>query len=429
MNRISVVLCLCAVWLIVLPYGIVDALDLADVKHHWSQPYVAPLVARNVIGGYPDGRFYPDNYLTRVEWVKMLVSALDVAPLVDVADRTWPQFADVPSTHWGRPYVEAAWELGWVQGVGAAVFGPDRQISRAEAVTMLMRVLDETGGGAPGERRFTDDAAIPGWARPSVYTGLALGFLQGYADGSFRPLHPITRGEAAAILYRVLTARAGLYDLKGIIVKPPVVTESVQISVELDGGGVAEIAVPAHAYVIRNGQQIPPDQLGVFDQVALILANGAAAWVEAWSASASGMLVEPIGTNRQVRIRNDYEEQSYSLWPGAVVFRNGAPAKLEHIQPGDKVYLILDHNERVRGIDAVRPDVEGRIWGRYQSPSGEVRLRIGQRYTGSRWFTLSERAILYVDGDLASWKDLRLGDTVTAARDARGVVIYLESFR
>ena len=87
----------------------------------------------SLVGGYADGTFRPDDPITRAEFVTILTRF----PHNDIG--TEHTFADVPETHWAYNAVQTAAAQGWISA--ADNFRPDDSITRAEAVTMLNRVL------------------------------------------------------------------------------------------------------------------------------------------------------------------------------------------------------------------------------------------------------------------------------------------------
>ncbi|MDR0294238.1 MAG: S-layer homology domain-containing protein [Oscillospiraceae bacterium] len=117
---------------------------------------VDTLASLGVIAGYPDGRFYPDHPITRAEFVSIAVRFTketlgNLPPTV---------FTDVPKTHWAYGYIVTAESYGWIHGVGGGHFEPDRHINRAEAVTLVNRML----------RRNPDKAYIDSHSGLVIYT-------------------------------------------------------------------------------------------------------------------------------------------------------------------------------------------------------------------------------------------------------------------
>ncbi|MDN5344483.1 MAG: hypothetical protein PWQ18_594 [Clostridia bacterium] len=94
---------------------------------------------------------------------------------------------------------------GYPQPDGTVTFEAGRPVSRVEMAALLVRTLEgRTGTVSPAELRFADAGSIPGWARASVGAAVAKGIVAGYPDNTFRAEKPVTRAEAATMILRLL---------------------------------------------------------------------------------------------------------------------------------------------------------------------------------------------------------------------------------
>lgn len=99
---------------------------------------------------------------------------------------------------------------GYLQPDGTATFEAGRSVTRAELAVLVARILEkELGTVAPAELKFTDAARIPAWARSGIGVAVAKGIVTGYPDGTFRAERPVTRAEAATVVLRLLDALGG----------------------------------------------------------------------------------------------------------------------------------------------------------------------------------------------------------------------------
>ncbi|HHX14358.1 MAG TPA: hypothetical protein GX726_05335 [Clostridiales bacterium] len=108
-------------------------------------------------------------------------------------------FSDT-SSHWAKDYIAAAVEQKIAGGMGNNQFRPDAAITREQITLMLCNAV--RGDGSQMALNFTDGAAISSWARDSVAFALSRGWVSGYGDGSFGPGRSATRGEVCAMLSR-----------------------------------------------------------------------------------------------------------------------------------------------------------------------------------------------------------------------------------
>ena len=104
----------------------------------WYAKAVNTLASIGFLSGYPDGSFRAEGSITRAEFVTIIVRVAEETYI----DYEAAQFNDVSVEHWAYPYINTAVSYGWIQGYGGGRFAPDRLITRAEAVTILNRVLE-----------------------------------------------------------------------------------------------------------------------------------------------------------------------------------------------------------------------------------------------------------------------------------------------
>lgn len=101
---------------------------------------ISRLVAFGIIEGYPDGTFKPANEVTRAEFAKILIEALGIGNATKAATGN-TKFSDVPAYHWASGYVNVASGQGLIKGYNDGTFQPEKKVSYAEALTMLVRAL------------------------------------------------------------------------------------------------------------------------------------------------------------------------------------------------------------------------------------------------------------------------------------------------
>ena len=147
------------------------------------------------MNGYADGTFRPDATITRAETCQLLTGLL-----VEKSGGTDNAFTDVPDGAWYTGAVDEMTGFALVNGYEDGTFRPQQTITRAEFVTILSRFTHTDIGT---DMRFADVPATH-WAYDAVQTALAQGWVSGYPDGTFRPDATISRAEAVTILNRVL---------------------------------------------------------------------------------------------------------------------------------------------------------------------------------------------------------------------------------
>ncbi|WP_261303807.1 S-layer homology domain-containing protein [Paenibacillus andongensis] len=112
-------------------------------------------------------------------------------------------FSDVPATHWAWQDIRLAKMSGLIQGISSERFAPDQIMTREQMSVLLSRALKLTSqaGGGAAAKGFTDVPA-GSWSAEAIAAMSSNGLVDGYADGTFRPSASLTRGEMAALLSR-----------------------------------------------------------------------------------------------------------------------------------------------------------------------------------------------------------------------------------
>lgn len=114
-------------------------------------------------------------------------------------------FSDVNSDDWYADYIETALKNGWVQGDGA-ILAPNRSITREEAAKIIVSAYQQKLGEIESheENAFSDCNDISPWAKEYVNKALSAGLINGMGDGTFMPRDNAKREQAMVLIYRLL---------------------------------------------------------------------------------------------------------------------------------------------------------------------------------------------------------------------------------
>ena len=164
-----------------------------DIQGHWAQNTINKWVDKGDISGYPDGTFRPNNMITRAEFVVLVNNAMGYTK------SGYAYFSDVPSHYWGKNAIQTGVAAGYISGDGNGIFRPNDPVTRQEAAAMISRILDLKQNESRAYR-YTDSYAISNWAKGVVGAVSDAGIMAGYPDGSFGPNRVLTRAEAVLAL-------------------------------------------------------------------------------------------------------------------------------------------------------------------------------------------------------------------------------------
>ncbi|REE90655.1 S-layer family protein [Paenibacillus taihuensis] len=173
-------------------------LSLKDVAGHWAETNIKRAINSGIVAGYPDGTFAPNRTVTRAEFAVMLMNTLK--PISEGVTFDFTDKTQIGS--WAQQAVAQAVQAGIVHGYKDGSFRPNAEITRAEIVAMIANALklNTTSVRATG---FADDKNIPSWVRGAVTEVRELGLIEGKNNNIFDPAGDATRAEAVTILLRM----------------------------------------------------------------------------------------------------------------------------------------------------------------------------------------------------------------------------------
>lgn len=181
----------------------------SDTKNHWATEYIDFLYNTGLTKGTIDettGKVYykPDNNITRAEFAVMLARYLNLdISYESTGSVSFTDTAQIPE--WAKKEIYAVAEYGAMtgkpDGAGGLSFDPNANLTRAEIITAIGRLMDDGYKSAP--ITFTDAADIGSWAVPYVGKLITLGVISGYTDGTLMPQNYVTRAEVAKILFAI----------------------------------------------------------------------------------------------------------------------------------------------------------------------------------------------------------------------------------
>ena len=173
-----------------------------DIQGHWAQNTINKWVDKGDISGYPDGTFRPNNMITRAEFVVLVNNAMGYTK------SGYAYFSDVPNHYWGKNAIQTGVAAGYISGDGNGIFRPNDPVTRQEAAAMISRILDLKQNESRAYR-YTDSYAISNWAKGVVGAVSDAGIMAGYPDGSFGPNRVLTRAEAVLALDKTVNYKPG----------------------------------------------------------------------------------------------------------------------------------------------------------------------------------------------------------------------------
>lgn len=195
----------------VISYNPVAFRDVA--ADAWYREAVSFIAARGITSGVADGLFAPQAFLTRGQFVVMLLKAYGIESEDGAeagASSLSINFSDAGKTYYTDALYTAK-TLGIAKGIGSNLFAPERNISREEMLVLLynalqvmneMPAVDDTSA-RPAQESFIDAASVSEWAKLEISEMIRNGVISG-SDNKLMPKDMTTRAEMAQVLYQLL---------------------------------------------------------------------------------------------------------------------------------------------------------------------------------------------------------------------------------
>ncbi len=188
----------------------------SDVAGNWAEPFIKVLVEKDIIKGYPDGTFRPDQPITRAEYAALLNKAFDLQSV-----RGGRKFKDVPKKYWAADVIQKAYQSGFLSGYPNGTFAPKQNIIRIQSLVSLVNGSKlEPSGSLDLNGVFGDAAQVPSYGQNALIaaTQRCVAVSVEYDSsklpgGNFGPNTVATRADVAAYIHQVLVGAGKLTAL------------------------------------------------------------------------------------------------------------------------------------------------------------------------------------------------------------------------
>ncbi|MEN6326370.1 MAG: S-layer homology domain-containing protein, partial [Syntrophomonas sp.] len=161
--------------------------------------YINYLAQREIISGFPDGGFHPDQGLSRAQAAVIMARTMKL----DITGQNVSGMKDADQNHWATGYIGAAVKAGYIKGYPDGTFKPDDKLSRAEGISLVFGLSRETDPGV--ELPSLQDVDSNHWAARSIAMALDAGMIDAKTNQQFMPNAPMSREELARALAILLT--------------------------------------------------------------------------------------------------------------------------------------------------------------------------------------------------------------------------------
>lgn len=172
----------------------------SDYEEHWAKASIESAISKGYIAGYGNNVFKPNQDVTRAEFVSIVNGAFGFQEVGETS------FKDVSDSDWYAKAIKIGVKQGYISGTSNTHFSPKQTLTREQAAVILSKVSKLSPNEAALES-FKDKAQVSSWARGAVGACVEAGIIKGNTDGSFAPKKGLTRAEAVSMIERLLAEK------------------------------------------------------------------------------------------------------------------------------------------------------------------------------------------------------------------------------
>jgi len=177
----------------------------------WGRRFINVLSSRNIIKGFPDYSFRPNQPVSRAEFAAIVKQAFDKK-----LNKSAIAFKDVKEKSWATPAINHAISTGFLTGYPNKIFQPDQKILRVQVLVALVTGLNLKPSTSSTQvlSIYKDAKDIPKYAHDKIATATANGLVVNYPDtATLNPNKEATRAEVAAMIHQALVRTGRLQEI------------------------------------------------------------------------------------------------------------------------------------------------------------------------------------------------------------------------
>ncbi|MEM1252113.1 MAG: S-layer homology domain-containing protein [Cyanobacteria bacterium P01_H01_bin.21] len=179
-------------------------IQFTDVSSsHWASQFIISLAEKDIIAGFPDGTFRPDEPVTRAQYAAMVRKAFNQTNV-----RSSTTFVDVSANYWAATAIDEAYRMGFLSGYPNRIFQPNQNIPRAQVLVSLANGLNYEATTVGSANIYRDSGSIPSYATASIAAATEQQLVVNYPNVEvLRPNETATRADVAAFIYQALASQ------------------------------------------------------------------------------------------------------------------------------------------------------------------------------------------------------------------------------
>ena len=179
---------------------------ITDVaSSYWAAEDIRVIAALDIVSSEDSNYYRPLNYVSRAEFTRAIVKSANI-PAKTISKTQELLFNDVEKNHPYASFINTAVSAGIISGTGEKKFSPEDYLSKAQAITIIVRAmgLEESTIASATKTTFADDYKIPTWAKKSVNIARSMGIVIGDTDNMLQADKLLTRAEVSVMINKFI---------------------------------------------------------------------------------------------------------------------------------------------------------------------------------------------------------------------------------
>ncbi|MFW6358911.1 MAG: S-layer homology domain-containing protein, partial [Chroococcales cyanobacterium] len=186
--------------------------SFADIQDHWASDFIRRLASLDLINGFMDGTFKPNDPINRAQYAALIVKVFHPPFL-----RPPTQFTDIPADFWALSVIQHAYRSGYLSGFPDQTFHPEQNLRRIHLIVSLANGLGLPSAPESLLGIYDDSNTIPAYAQAAVASATQAGIIVNASIlEQLKPMAEATRADAAAMVYQAL-----VFQQKAIAIDSP----------------------------------------------------------------------------------------------------------------------------------------------------------------------------------------------------------------
>lgn len=222
----------------------------SDIRGHWAEEALQSFADNGYLAGDGRGHYMPNAMMTRAQFATVMNRLVGLTE----ESAAIANYTDVSTSDWYYRELAKALAAGFVSGTSATTMSPDAPISRQQAFTMLSRYLKLNTSDTSALNAFADQDTIADYARGPMAAMVDAGYVQGSDDRRLLPEKQLTRAEGVTVLYRAKSSLQAGSRSSANGLKDGVYTGTgagyggtVKVQMTVSGGNITELEILSHS--------------------------------------------------------------------------------------------------------------------------------------------------------------------------------------